>query len=501
MAQRANRRETARLAELQAVSLLRPIHVQEQEESMTWDSFFIETPSTNVSPTVPIAVIECKGSNALGGGRYDTNIGMMLRNSYEQALRIGSRRLYLESKGDSAWAREMQAEKGARPEKVITAEDYFDAQGRTVPAPAQRVNLRLRTAQNAVVSRVRVMISNIPANIDGDVQGIEMESVNVRMNESTRETIDRLFTSLLMKYFYNDPRYRGIPRIQTTGEHTIELVQAPATIKITYLFMFANRIENVRLITPSEAGRMNIPPLDIRGRRIVRQTGGQLRRTVFTHVFQGNEEQRHSTIRRFRIPGAQIANPVQRNLGRIGTLYAKVPFRSVHKQYSLTVPDTKKELCFPMAFVRAQCRLVDHGEPDEYGMFHKVFQVEDHHTFDIPLEEFGEPPNDMCTSFINQTHATLWSDKRDHVFERPETYELWEWFAETIHATVEDSICVELDKNDFAECLAAYSRVFFCNICLYCKNVEGRVMVETPFLTPPQKERFVYMFIDGKFIS
>lgn len=162
---------------------------------------------------------------------------------------------------------------------------------------------------------------------------------------------------------------------------------------------------------------------------------------------------------------------------------------------AISVPHTEQGLCFPMAFMRCECRANTHRMVED-EVQNDIIDIREDYVFEIELDEGVEPPFQEQYSFYRDRKIRVF-DTTKHKFPRvgprgPTVYkneakdldraelEAWAWCAYQVHKYVEIYLegeegfenGIEIGNTDV--CMPAYSYVFDVNIRMYTTEMRGQ---------------------------
>jgi hypothetical protein len=424
--------------------------------------------------------------------------------------------------------------------------DYYDYRDPILdrqPPPGQNVNAaanppvgqrRVQTTlgSNIVIPRVgpqadirrlgaspyvRIIISGLPVERNGELEIVDISSINVRLQRNDDATVvNRLYTALLSQFFREG--FENLRQIDSEPQN-IRVVALMSDMKVNYMFLFVNDIggdNGVRNVTVEEAVMLNIPQDNIGralGRRqeltVLRETRG------YTAGLAGFNLGRINVPRQTRAQRGRYRGNVGAETGE--SIYKRMKARIFHKRqvadffcYSracISVPPRNTEVCFPMAFMRSQCRKVSVANG-------KVTNIEEDITIEIPFNENMIPT--APTSFWRDNTLVLFDNTKrkkrkegsgGHTFYLNEATDIseaevnrWEWCAIELHKAVCNFCEEDIDMNDLDDCLRAYSYCFNVIISVYSMEIKGqRVEMEVPDSQKGEVTEyfFVGLLLDG----
>lgn len=489
-----------------------------------------------------IIVVEAKIVNG-NQHRVVNNIGAWLMGTYNQAFQMARRRynMYIEG-ADQQWL-----EQGEQPHDLdphYTIRPVHGAHAQWVPLNASEMGIN----QN---NRVQVHIAGAPfVEFEGDdvLEHHEIASWNVRIQVGNNtETCRRLYIGLKERNFDLHQRNTNV---------RIQLLQQLANVSLTYRFnfeqplgwtapwvdaryvlfvqkiVFGNGLDEIQHGVLGEA-EMDVggnlgeeieaidevqPALGIRGRLRPRGAG------IIERIVQ--QEGRGA------IHGTPRGRGRRRALGRVGaytseSFYAKCKrnmrikrelgdFFSMSKA-CIATPMFEEGYCFPMAFMRAQCRQLEHRAREDGGFSYDISNIQEDFKLSMETEdELTECPapesqysffkDHTITLFDNTKHknrrigsngVTIYKNELTELSE--EELRMWEWSAKMLHGYVCEQFGEAVDAHDLGACLQAYSYVFGCHISLFKTECRGsRYLTEKcQWEQVPQYEYFVNLIHQG----
>lgn len=467
---------------LQAVSMRNPLPIQ-LEGGRPLPMEVAAVPQEEVFRGVNVGNVEIRTTNPHGN---ILNLGALLYESYRLAYQEITRRFYLRRPGatDDALG-EIFALTGIAAQNVD-----LGAQ----PAEDQRRVRRL--AQ--VGSTVRVSIDGLPLELNGEFVDMTIQSFNVLIDVSDLMTARRLFTSMVMQYFSRSADYQGVRSVGYrtanlgSGPRNLSMTDQEANIRLTYSFHFTNPPQIGALLGATRAQDENLFDFDFGqatndlGDLLRGGTAGRVRQPANTRNVVGGDYTRIRT-----------QTFVKRNTG---DFYVNTPC-------CIRVPYTEENLCFPMAFMRSQCRKLD---LDREG---NVVGIEENHMIKVPVESDFKK-----TSFYDGETFTVFETSRrkkrnangetvyvDEAEIDPDELETWKHAAVYLHMGV-CQVCEEdIDPRDLAKCMEAYAFAFGVHISIFSTCLQGKkveyVAPKRISEDPPDCDLFVNMLMDGHHLN
>ena len=196
------------------------------------------------------------------------------------------------------------------------------------------------------------------------------------------------------------------------------------------------------------------------------------------------------------------------------------------------VPETDVELCFPMAFMRAQLRIWGYQKSTSTYTTEVTRITEDEvvtlPVFSLPSDPFPDYIRNSDTSFFNlaednesgtirifdntkkklpkntpalgpNTNFNLYVNELKSTSQAD--LDVWAWCAWQLHLYVEDIWGEKIDVNDLDTCLKTYSYVFEVNISVFVMEEKGMRAIIQPVLyndtERPDSEKHIALILHG----
>jgi hypothetical protein len=164
-----------------------------------------------------------------------------------------------------------------------------------------------------------------------------------------------------------------------------------------------------------------------------------------------------------------------------------------HSKACIAVPQTEEEICFPMAFMRAQLRTWYFKINAETNKIENEFcNIIEGGT--IEIEALNSNFKKLLLPFYDGVNINVFASEKQkykkgshgkfvYVNEKTdlsqEEIDWWKWCAWQVHYFVEGVCDREVDVHSLDDCLACYSYAFEVNIGIYAMEMKGeRIMLE-----------------------
>ncbi len=453
------------------------------------------------------------------GVSTDVNYGQMILRTYNTAYEMARHRLYMHNlilnpggpqvaynNREQNWVTEMTQRHRTAPTQVHVGNDP------DTPAVLARNNHLEYVTNPQGVPKVRIIINGIPLESEGNRQDVDLQSVTVRMPyNNTALAAKRLYTSITMQNFASS--YNGLRKIggEEYAEFTlIKGVRAQVTLK--YIFMFVNK-GATNVLSREEISVMSYPQTVIPRTRDV--TRAQREETIFNSDLRGTIGTRaalNNVVR--RVPGTN--RTIAQDLGGAGAqsyqdkkerVYARKRISNffTFSTAVMETPQSDLKLCFPMAFMRSECRMakIHEGKVTEmFGGVKRQLTIPDDIQAPVLETKFWNPTTRKILLFENSKVASnkeLRPGKTVPVYESYENEDVrrvWEWCALQIHFIVCDAWGEEIDQEDLGLCVQAYSHVFGVNLSVFHMELGRGKRIAFERSIHETNERFVTMMVD-----
>lgn len=470
-------------------------------------------------------------------GEVETNFGRMLISTYSHAFRMARRRQNFFIPGtreDRIWR-----DDGEGP--IYPAYRHitygFPNSDQVIPNHPIPVDLHVGNRRRNAHASVRCIFRNVPYvdNRNDEFSDADFSSNNVDVvPNSDQRTCQLILASMIRKHMHYrwsqgsqpvvDPQERNAENVQIVFVfhfYRDDGWRSPGECRYLQRVDFEDHVEEeygADNYDDGEAPEMDVQPVVRRPRRYVRERQALGIRHPVRYIAP-QPRQRRPPIR-------YIANFARGRVRgeTVDTMYAKLKDRIYVRrslgdffQFSkacIGVPFTEEGYCFPMAFMRCECRRMLHPYPHNMS----VLDIQEGFRVELEIPEDVEIPFQGEYSFFKDRKIVVWDNTKkpnrrqgshgkltyiNEAMDLPvEEVAAWEWCAKVMHGFVADTWGSPVDAHDLDLCMKAYSYAFEVHISVFATEMKGeRVYLEKcqyeEGFVPPY-ECFVGLVLQGE---